>query len=443
MGYIVLEGGAEFGGEMRGPDLRAIELAGGFDAPIRILPTAAAPDHNDARAGSRGRDWFRSLGATDVEVVPLTDRESASRPEVVDALRGAKLIYMLGGFPAYLAEALRDTPAWQAALDAWKKGAVIAGSSAGAMVLCEKLYDPKTKQAIPGLGLLPGACLLPHHNTVAQFWAADIAEQNPGLLLIGVDEQTGLINDGPNGSWKVYGRGRVSLYRDECRRTFASGKRLSFDMVAEGDPQRQAFEDEIIRRYRRIARLPDFLFAFTFKLRRRCLDYLQLKPGARVLEVGCSTGANFHDLVDAAGKDGEIVGVDLSPEMIDQAWARIDRAGWRNVRVIEDSAEEVQLEGQFDAILLFAMHDVLTSQKGLENVLSYLKPGGIVLAAGPRLAQAYPWKLLNPLIRMVYRRFAISQEDREQPWRRLAGLVSEVHVEDAGSGIMYLVWGRK
>ena len=51
MGYLLLEGGAEFGGRMRDPDLKAIELAGGFDASIRIIPTAAAPDNNHQRAG--------------------------------------------------------------------------------------------------------------------------------------------------------------------------------------------------------------------------------------------------------------------------------------------------------------------------------------------------------------------------------------------------------
>jgi cyanophycinase len=63
MGYLVLEGGAEFGGRMRDPDLRAIELAGGFDAPLRILPTAAAPDHNHVNAGNNGVRWFQGLGA--------------------------------------------------------------------------------------------------------------------------------------------------------------------------------------------------------------------------------------------------------------------------------------------------------------------------------------------------------------------------------------------
>ena len=53
-GYLLLEGGAEFGGRMSEPDRRAIELAGGPGAPISIIPTAAAPDNNHQRAGRNG-----------------------------------------------------------------------------------------------------------------------------------------------------------------------------------------------------------------------------------------------------------------------------------------------------------------------------------------------------------------------------------------------------
>jgi cyanophycinase len=71
MGYLLLEGGAEFSGRMADPDRRAIELAGGYSALISILPTAAAPDHNHQRAGNNGYRWFRNLGATNVEVTHL------------------------------------------------------------------------------------------------------------------------------------------------------------------------------------------------------------------------------------------------------------------------------------------------------------------------------------------------------------------------------------
>src|SRR3569832_798076 len=141
MGYLLLEGGSEFGGRMRDPDLKAIELAGGFEAPIRIIPTAAAPDHNHQRAGNNGIRWFQSLGARDVVTLPLTDKASANEESIAKALRDAKLIYMLGGVPGYLGETLRGSLAWAATLEAYRNGAVIAGSSAGAMVMCEFYYD--------------------------------------------------------------------------------------------------------------------------------------------------------------------------------------------------------------------------------------------------------------------------------------------------------------
>lgn len=125
---------------MREPDLAAINLAGGVDAPIRIIPAAAAPDNNHQRAGGNGVRRFKSLGTTDVTSLPLIDRASANDKEIVSALRNAKLIYLLGGFPAYLAETLLNSKAWAAVLDTWKNGAVIAGSGAGAMVPCEYFF---------------------------------------------------------------------------------------------------------------------------------------------------------------------------------------------------------------------------------------------------------------------------------------------------------------
>ena len=81
VGYIVLEGGAEFGGLMAEPDRRALELAGGFDAHLSIIPAAAAPDNNHQQAGQEGVRWFESLGATQVTVLPLIDPISANNPD--------------------------------------------------------------------------------------------------------------------------------------------------------------------------------------------------------------------------------------------------------------------------------------------------------------------------------------------------------------------------
>ena len=212
MGYLVLEGGSEFGGQMRDPDLRAIELAGGFDAPLRIIPTAAAPDKNDVRAGNNGVRWFQGLGANDVQSVPLTSKIRADDKRIVQSLRDAKLIYLLGGFPQYLGETLKGSDAWEGALEAYRNGAVIAGSSAGAMVICQFYYDPQARRVHEGLNLVPNSLVLPHHNTFGKKWAPELLKKLPAVTLIGIDEQTGMVNDGGN-SWIVLGRGEVTLYR--------------------------------------------------------------------------------------------------------------------------------------------------------------------------------------------------------------------------------------
>jgi cyanophycinase len=208
-GWLLLEGGAEFGGHMSEPDLRAIELAGGFDAPIRILPTAAAPDHNHKRAGNNGIRWFQRLGARNVEICFVIDKISAQDNSLADELRSAKLIYLLGGFPHFLGDTLMNSKAWQALQDAHRNGAVVAGSSAGAMVLCEHYYDPYEKKLRPGLNLLHRCCVIPHHNNFGEGWAGRLAELLPESVLIGIDEQTGMINNtnSPN-EWTVHGSGR-------------------------------------------------------------------------------------------------------------------------------------------------------------------------------------------------------------------------------------------
>ena len=223
MGMLLLEGGAEFGGRMSEPDRRAMELAGGADAAIAILPTAAAPDHNDQHAGGNGLRWFRSLGGKNAEVIPVIDRASADDEGLATRIRQAHFIYMLGGFPGYVVETLIGSRAWKAALAAYADGAVLGGSSAGAMVLCEHLYDPKRGGAAPGLNMIPNACVLPHHNAFGRGWAPQLAQALPNAVLIGIDERTGMLG-APGGEWTVYGAGKVTLYIRGGTQSYAGGQ---------------------------------------------------------------------------------------------------------------------------------------------------------------------------------------------------------------------------
>jgi len=233
-GYILLEGGAEFGGLMSEPDCRAIELAGGPDALISIIPTAAAPDNNHQRAGRNGLNWFKSLSAQRLEVLPLIDQASANDPEIVARLSQSRLIYMLGGFTGYLGQVLTNSASWQAMLKAYEAGTVIAGSSAGAMVLCQYYYDPGSAKVVQGLGLVPNACVLPHHNTFGKGWAKLMTVNLPDAVLIGIDERTGMLDDGDAGrkiGWHVYGEGSVTIYRNGEPTIYKAGESFNDDFI--------------------------------------------------------------------------------------------------------------------------------------------------------------------------------------------------------------------
>jgi ubiquinone/menaquinone biosynthesis C-methylase UbiE len=107
--------------------------------------------------------------------------------------------------------------------------------------------------------------------------------------------------------------------------------------------------------------------------RRRAIELLDLQPGQRVLLVGVGTGADLPLL--PAGV--EAVGVDLSPEMLRKARARLPLPG-RQVSLIQGDAQQLLVEaGSFDAVLFHLILSVIPDGAAcLRENLRALKPGG-------------------------------------------------------------------
>lgn len=193
----------------------ALAVAGPETARIVIVPTAVAR-HRPELAVDHGRRAFAAAATRRgrqvvVSSAALLRREDAQAPAraVLDLLARAHLVHLPGGDPDLIPTVLRDTPAWAAIRRAGTAGGCLAGASAGAMAMTERLWTPAGP--MDGLGMLTGWAVLPHftHERLGA-WRHVVDGVRP-LGWIGIDEQTLLIGETRSG-WRVAGRGTVHVF---------------------------------------------------------------------------------------------------------------------------------------------------------------------------------------------------------------------------------------
>jgi cyanophycinase len=226
-GPLALVGGDEFRAGNEPQD--EVLIAAARPGPAFIVPTAAARQ-DPAKAVSTARAWFDRLGL-DVDELPVLKRSDATAPAIAERAASGRFFYLVGGDPGLVVRVLRDTPTWEAICSAWRAGAALAGSSAGAMALCRwSLFragwpDRTRRRFADGLGVVPGAAVVPHFGSFGRDWVRAALDSLPDALraLIGIDEASAAVFHG--GGWTAMGRGGVTVIDPNGNeRSFASGE---------------------------------------------------------------------------------------------------------------------------------------------------------------------------------------------------------------------------
>lgn len=119
--------------------------------------------------------------------------------------------------------------------------------------------------------------------------------------------------------------------------------------------------------------------------RRRAVTAMALSAGDTVVDMGTGTGANLPLLREAVGPSGHVIGVDVSPGMLNRARRRVDRSGWRNVTLVEGDIREPPVEGPVAGILsAFVVVIYADPDRLIESWVDRLNPGTVAnLYAGP------------------------------------------------------------
>ncbi|WCO67398.1 Type 1 glutamine amidotransferase-like domain-containing protein [Iamia majanohamensis] len=198
-GPLALVGGSPFRPEV----VIEEELAGAGAEEVVVLPTGAAYEHPE-RLVEAATERFEALGLR-VRGLDVLRRPDAMDDEAAAVVRDARFVYLCGSSPMHLRSVLKETPVWDAAVAAWHDGAVLAGSAAGAMVLCDPMVDPRGGAFTVGLGLLANITVVTGFDT----WSEDAVHRTrflspPDLVIVGVATGSALVRD-PDRTWRGAG----------------------------------------------------------------------------------------------------------------------------------------------------------------------------------------------------------------------------------------------
>ena len=160
-GQIALVGGDEFRTGCEEMDREIMRASGHNPAKVVVIPTAAVT--GPAKAGNDGATHFAALGGNASRLM-LLERGHAEDPEFFAPATLADVVYFTGGSPEHLLETVRNSAFLKAVLASVEGGSVLAGSSAGAMVMGSMMRRPSAGGWVDALGLVPGVAVLPHHE---------------------------------------------------------------------------------------------------------------------------------------------------------------------------------------------------------------------------------------------------------------------------------------
>lgn len=193
-----------------------VRLSGGPNARIAIVPTASSIE----TAGLRYKAIFLGLGVESAEVIYIGSREDANDDDTLSLVQDATGIFMTGGNQMRLSSIIGGTRLEQMVRDRHEAGAVVAGTSAGASILSAHMVamgasgaTPKLRMAqmFAGFGLISNVIIDQHfrqRDRIGRLLA--LVAGNPGLLGIGIDEDTSVVIDS-DGLLRVVGRHSVTI----------------------------------------------------------------------------------------------------------------------------------------------------------------------------------------------------------------------------------------
>lgn len=201
--------------------------------------------------------------------------------------------------------------------------------------------------------------------------------------------------------------------------------------------------------YQRYARNYDFavklyrlLGLHIEQYRSRVIELLQLKSGDHVVELGCGTGLNFSRIMEKIGSEGQLIGVDISDNMLAIANERVERAGWKNVQLICSDLVEYSIPDGINAVLSTGVLGYVNERNQIiEEVSRKLGSKGRIVIFDLKRSDRIPSWLFKILM-LLASPFGVTEEYFDNhTWEAVEAYFKNTTYEEYYGGLVYISSG--
>ncbi len=207
--------------------------------------------------------------------------------------------------------------------------------------------------------------------------------------------------------------------------------------------------DEVWASYQSKAKYYDFalrlygLLGIRTTYRRLAIGKLNLKPGDRVVELGCGTGINFPFIMEKIGSTGRLTGIDFSSAMLEKAGRRIKRFAWKNVELIESDIATYDFQEQPDAVLSVGVFGYLPEyDRIIRKISDHLSPGGRFAIMDGKKPDRLPFWFKTILC--ASRPFGVTLDYVDRcPWKSVEEYLVDTSFDQIYGGAIYISAGTK
>jgi demethylmenaquinone methyltransferase/2-methoxy-6-polyprenyl-1,4-benzoquinol methylase len=176
--------------------------------------------------------------------------------------------------------------------------------------------------------------------------------------------------------------------------------------------------------------------------RSHAVNLLHLKRGDYVVELGCGTGLNFSLIIKQIGPAGRLIGVDLTPKMLECAQERVDHFGWKNVELVQSDIATYDFPEGINGVLATGVFGYVAEYDYVIKAASHaLVPGGRMVILDGKEPERLPSWLFKIVLRLG-KPFGFSRDYfKGHPWESVERFFQETAFQDMYGGMIYLSSG--